>query len=116
MVLRAEPGRIPPLSLQAQQLVQVEAAKVQEELANTVVEGFSSDETVRPAPWRASKRSLARSLACSPARAVLAWARRLAGLARYWAPEQAWLLAWAERCARRPLWLMGGARGGCGCW
>ena len=32
---------------QAQQLVQVEAAKAQEELANTVIEGYSSDETVR---------------------------------------------------------------------
>ena len=42
----AEFGRR-PLAPQAQQLVQVEAAKVQEELANTVVEGFSSDETVR---------------------------------------------------------------------
>lgn len=44
----------PPLVPQAQQLVQVEAAKVQEELANTVVEGFSSDETVRPAPLPAA--------------------------------------------------------------
>ena len=35
------------MGAQAQQLVQVEAAKVQEELANTTVEGFSSDETVR---------------------------------------------------------------------
>lgn len=34
--------------LQAQQLVQVEAAKVQEELAALTVEGYSSDETVRP--------------------------------------------------------------------
>lgn len=32
--------------LQAQQLVQVEAAKVQEELAALTVEGYSSDETV----------------------------------------------------------------------
>ncbi|KAL4448896.1 hypothetical protein ABPG77_007613 [Micractinium sp. CCAP 211/92] len=31
----------------AQQMVQVEAAKVQEELANTDFEGFSADETVR---------------------------------------------------------------------
>ncbi|KAI7835425.1 hypothetical protein COHA_010672 [Chlorella ohadii] len=31
----------------AQAMVQVEAAKVQEELANTDFEGFSSDETVR---------------------------------------------------------------------
>ncbi len=38
------------LVAQAQQLVQVEAAKAQEELANTVIEGYSSDETVR-LPW-----------------------------------------------------------------
>ena len=45
---RQIPGELfPPPVPQAQQLVQVEAAKVQEELANTVVEGFSSDETVR---------------------------------------------------------------------
>ena len=31
----------------AQQLVQVEAAKVQEELANSNFEGYSNDETVR---------------------------------------------------------------------
>ena len=43
------------LPAQAQQLVQVEAAKAQEELANTTIEGYSSDETVRDNALRARK-------------------------------------------------------------